>query len=648
MLVLALLAGTSSPAALASSLRTPGPLSPRIANYTMTVELDPKTHRITGHEHLEWHNVQKEAAPSLAFHLYMNAFKNEESVFMRERAAGEGRQEQHRKDQKWGSVDVKKLVVGGIDLRPKATIARCGEDEPEKPDCPKDETVMTVPLNQPVAAGAQLDVDIDFETQLPEVIARGGYHGTFHLAGQWFPKVGVWEAGGKWNCHQYHATSEFFSDFGEYVVEITVPADEKVGASGVLAEERGVAGGKKTYVYHAEDVHDFAWTADTQFLVARDRWEDVDMMLYYHPGSSSGIPREFGAVKAALDVLGKAAFPYPYRTITIVEPPPGGLDAGGMEYPTLITTAPGGLIPNGLHELEAVAAHEFGHQYWYGMMATNEFEEAWMDEGVNEYMTGHALRALFPESQTIMDFHGLEMSYDYATHARYSSIADWDPLETYSWRFSRGHYFVVYPKTAAALRTLEGYLGYEKMMSCLRAYTAKWKFKHPHAQDFFDSFSQAAGQDLMWFFKPAFLETRVLDYEISDLRSEEKSPPLGLFDKDGQRTEVKHKDESKHGFESEVLVHRKGDFVFPVEIEVHFDDGSTERVTWNGVDRWKRFTFEKNTRAAWASVDPDGKVLLDTNWLNNGMRREAAAAPSQRMRMGLMFWLQTLTQGVGL
>jgi peptidase M1-like protein len=282
------------------------------------------------------------------------------------------------------------------------------------------------------------------------------------------------------------------------------------------------------------------------------------------------------------------------------------------------------------------------------MMASNEFEEAWMDEGVNEYMTGHTMRAMFPEPQTLVDFLGLQMSYDAMAHRGYSNIADWDPLETYAWRFSRGHYFVVYPKTAVALRTLEGYLGHEKMMACLRNYTANWRFKHPHAQDFFDSFSQAAGQDLMWFFRPAFLETRVLDYEITDLRSEEKSPPLGLFDKDGQRSEVKKRDEGKHPFESEVLVHRKGDFVFPVEIEVHFEDGERERVKWDGADRWKRFTFEKSKRADWATVDPDGIVQLDVNWFNNGKRRESASLPSDRMRMGLMFWVQNLLQGVGL
>jgi hypothetical protein len=271
-----------------------------------------------------------------------------------------------------------------------------------------------------------------------------------------------------------------------------------------------------------------------------------------------------------------------------------------------------------------------------------------MDEGINEYMTSHVLRSLYPEAETNLNFLGLQQSYDASTHLDYECMADWDPVATYAWRFSRGHYNLVYSKTAVALCTLEAYLGHERMMAALHAYATTWKFKHPHAQDFFAAFAQSTGEDLMWFFRPAFLGTEVLDYEISDLRSEEKATPLGLFDQDGQRIEVKKPSQGVRPYESDVLVHRKGDFPFPVEIAVHFEDGSMERVTWDGHDRWKRFGFEKSTRADWATVDPDTKVLLDTNWLNNGMRREPAQAPAQRMRLGLMYWVQNLLQGVGL
>src|SRR5262249_22173222 len=148
-----------------------------------------------------------------------------------------------------------------------------------------------------------------------------GFFESFHMVGQWFPKIAVWEpvpgGGARWNCHAFHANSEFFSDFGDYVVELTTPADEVVGATGVLVEERAAGPGKRTRVYHAEDVHDFAFAADPTFLVAHDRFQDVDLAVYYHRGSEKGLGRELSAVKAALDFFGRVAFPYPYRTFTV-------------------------------------------------------------------------------------------------------------------------------------------------------------------------------------------------------------------------------------------------------------------------------------------------------------------------------------------
>src|SRR5205807_6217162 len=114
---------------------------------------------------------------------------------------------------------------------------------------------------------------------------------------------------------------------------------------------------------------------------------------------------------------------------------------------------------------------------------------------------------------------GFEASELHNDHVGYARRADWDPLETFAWRFSPGTYFEVYPKTAVALRTLEGYLGSDRMMAALGSYARQWRFKHPHAQDFFDAFSRATGEDLMWFFRPAFLGTDVLDYEVASLES---------------------------------------------------------------------------------------------------------------------------------
>src|SRR5262249_383609 len=398
-------------------------------------------HRITGRQHLEWRNTQAVPAATLAFHLYLNAFKNEDSVFMRESRRGEGRDWQE--PTAFGWIDVKSMRAGDLELRERATIARCAEDEPVTANCKMDETVMDVALPTPVPSGGRIDLDMEFEAQLPEIIARSGYAGDFHMVGQWFPKLGVFEAiratdgspSAAWNCHAYHADSEFFADFGEYVVELTVPAEVVVGATGVLTERRATAGGgrKQTLVFHAEDVHDFAWTADRSFHIQRDRYQDIDVTVLYHAGQSqAGLTRELRAVKAALALLGQTAFPYPYRTLTIVEPSTKGIQAGGMEYPTLVTTAPGFLLRflPGVREIESVTIHEFTHQYFYGMIASNEFEEPWLDEGLTEYTSGLVQELMFGAAASDFNLAGFYASYFAAERRSYARRPDFDAPET--------------------------------------------------------------------------------------------------------------------------------------------------------------------------------------------------------------------------
>jgi hypothetical protein len=326
-----------------------------------------------------------------------------------------------------------------------------------------------------------------------------------------------------------------------------------------------------------------------------------------------------------------------------------------MEYPTLITTMTAFGQPAGVRYLEGTTVHEFGHQYFYGMVATNEFEEAWLDEGINEYVSGLAMGHIYRVGAEELGFLGIDRGYFYGEHEHYAHRPDYDPLETFAWRFAPQVYGESYHKTASALRTLEGYLGHDRMLAALGEYARKWRFRHPHAQDFFAAIQEATGEDLYWFFGPAFLGTDVLDYEVSDVDSIRQRAPLGLFDRDGKRVEVKAEDRAATAagagaetFDSSVLVHRKGGFRFPVELAVTFDDGRTERVRWDGQDRWKRFAFTGGGRAQAATVDPDGTIPLDVDWLNNGMRAQADRAPAQRMRWGFAFSLQTLLQLVGL
>src|SRR4029453_16635761 len=206
----------------------------------------------------------------------------------------------------------------------------------------QDRTVAEVLLPRPVGPGETISVAIDFLSRLPKISVRTGYRDDFFFVVQWFPKIGVFEENG-WNCHQYHATSEFFADFGNYDVSIDVPARYrgKVGATGRRVETRETSSGRILYRFQQDGVHDFAWTADPNFVVLEDIFRepgvgDAKLILLLQAEHGSQAERHFRAAKAALSGYGRILGSYPYPTLTIVDPPWNARGAGGMEYPTLI------------------------------------------------------------------------------------------------------------------------------------------------------------------------------------------------------------------------------------------------------------------------------------------------------------------------
>ena len=238
------------------------PLSPRNASYSIDARLDVPSRTITGSELVTWRNITAKPASELQFHLYWNAWKNARTTFMRERAlvGGPG---QPRPDD-WSRIDVTsiKLVApsaaGVGDLTASKRFIQPDDGNAE------DETVMTVPLPRAVPPGAAVALEVKWSAHVPRTFARTGAIGNYFFIAQWFPKLGVWQDEG-WNCHQFHAGTEFFSDYGVYDVLLTVPQGWTVGATGVERDRRKNADKTETYRYYQEDVHDFAWTTSPDY-----------------------------------------------------------------------------------------------------------------------------------------------------------------------------------------------------------------------------------------------------------------------------------------------------------------------------------------------------------------------------------------------
>jgi hypothetical protein len=621
-----------------TALRVPGPLSPRNANYTIHAKLDEKQKVVTGSEQLHWKNTASGPADTMVFHLYMNAFKNNQSTFFKESHGEHRGNDAH--DKGWGAIDVTKLVVGGVDLTKQLVV---------------DDTLGTVKLPTPVAPGATVDVEVEFTTKMPKVFARTGYKDDFFAVGQWFPKIGVFDcepgphghaASCRWRAHQHHLNSEFFADYGVYDVDVEVPKGWVVGASGVLTSEK-TNGERKTVSYHAEDVHDFVWTTSPKFKVTEDKFTDaigdVRIVMLSQPGREGNIARHVRATREGLAELTHRFGPYPYSQITVVDVPPGAEGAGGMEYPTLFFTEDVA-VPDGVHLPEYVTIHELSHQYFYGLVGSDEVEEAWLDEGFTESMSDWGITRMYGREGGMWDYHGLKFSATALEQISYRSVAAVDPLETRAFDYkSNGTYgSTTYAKTTLVMRTMEAFLGQPKFEAAMRHYYEKARFTHPRGEDFVRLFDEGAGQDLSWFWKPAFWGTETLDYQVSDVEKRRKQPPVGLFEENGKRVEKDEpKQEDKNApWISEVVVHRKGDFVFPVELKVVFEDGSEKRERWDGgkpgEPRWKRFTYETAKPVAYAVIDPENKVALDANRWNNGRRADAESGP----RRQIVGWLQ--------
>jgi hypothetical protein len=607
------------------------PRSPRNANYTINARLDPATRTITGSEVIAWRNVTQKPAAVLQFHLYWNAWKNTRSTFMREQALSRFGNETARRSDEWARMDVGSVTVDGVDRTASRRFVTPDDDNAN------DETVMEVPLASPVPPGAAATIAVAWTAHVPRTFARTGAVGNFFFVAQWFPKLGVLQEDG-WNCHQFHAGTEFFSDYGVYDVSLTVPAGWPIGATGVERERRD-EGTQTVHRFYQEDVHDFAWTTSPDYIVRTAGFRHptlppVEMRLLLQPEHERQAERHFDATRTTLQYYGEWFGPYPYGHITIVDPAFQS-GAGGMEYPTLFTAGTRWLAPARVTTPEGVTVHEAGHQFWYGIVGNNEFEDAWMDEGFNTFSTARAIAQVYePNFLALRYFGGFvpwvfrDIALSRETEGNrltgYRRDARSDAQSTPSFRYfpSTGG-SITYNKTALWLNTLERWRGWPTVQRILSTHFARWQFRHPKPVDFFTTASEVAGQDLTAFFDEVYRSSNVFDYGIADLKSV----------RDGDL------------YHTTVVVRRYGEARWPdfVRVVIDFKNGKPvlERQRWEENDRWKAYVYDGPAQAVSAQVDPNRVLLLDVNYTNNSktLAPQGAAAATKWSTQWIV-WLQ--------
>ncbi len=593
-----------------AEMRTPE----SIAEYKLSATLDPVGHTIKGEGTLTWKNTSRVPVDELWFHLYLNGFKPG-SLFKKEARHEGGRGA--GSSAVAGSIALVALRVdqpSGQDLLPTLTAKGNASDAPD------DETDARVKLERPIAPGASIRLVMQWTSILPEVTLRTGYRGSFHMVGQWFPKIARLDNDGTWAHFPFHHLAEFYADFGSYEVTIKAPQAFVIGATGEKTNER-IENGQRVVTYSQDRVHDFAWTAWDQFRQRLVRIDDVDVRLLFPPGYEGAAERSVQAMRTAFPSFARRVGPYPYKVLTIVHPPAGAEEAGGMEYPTLITTGGSWYKNPFVNDVEGVTIHEFGHQYFYGLLASNEERHPFLDEGLNTYVDGVVERDLFgpaslipklgalePDSATIMAIFSRQRARDHA-------IAQ----PAFSFRSGPAYGALVYARTRALLETLSRSYG-PCINESIQLYFREWHFRHPAPRDFFDAVRRTCG--------PAAGDALV---NAIDHRGTVDVAAVSLIAFDGT---------------SVLEASNRGSMRLPVDVEFWMKDGKKERRTHQPTSDGA-FLVSIPGAATHAVLDPERKLLLDVNWQDQHVAaQDTAPVGSPTTFERAMYWFSELVLGV--
>lgn len=648
------------------AVRGPIPGGIKVADYVIDASLDADAHSVAGTARITWHNSTRSPVSDLVLHLYMNGFRAEDTAWMLESRGSHRSARQGKGEGRWGYIDIRgaRLLGQGPDAEFNAPELRDAAAAALTVKEGADPSLGTIALPRPVGPGEVVTVELDFFTQLPQVFARTGYHDDFHMVGQWYPKLGVRHED-RWQAHVFTLHSEFYADFGDYDVRLDVPEDMVVGATGIAVDERPGEAGRKRLHYRAEAVHDFAWAAAPDLVEYSDMWRDVRIRQLLPRSHAGDADRHRDALVAALDSMDARFGPYPWSTITVIHPPRAATGAQGMEYPTLFTTSDILPIPLPLRLLglrerltgEFTTIHEFGHQYFQGLLASDEASQPWLDEGINTYSNTLVFDDWLGDGAAIAQIGNQRVTTVDLIRVSLLAGAELDPVDRRAdqYREFAGTFGgTVYRKTAAVFHTLRALVGPDRFDRAFRVYCDTWRFRHPTGDDLQAVLLRELGPkvrlaetgpegqpidlDVRDFLDQGLQGTAAVDFAVQRIANRRAIGPggyhrdddghLALVETDADKLDsrepgVSEPDSAIEGF---ALVVREGEFRVPVDIEFEFRDGTRERLTWDGQARYRLFTWP-GRRLVGVTLDPDDKLLLEGERLDNRIRAAGHRLP---------------------
>jgi hypothetical protein len=484
-------------------------------NYTIDVTLNDVDNTLDGYVKMDYFNNSPDTLYFIWIHLWPNAYKNDRTAFSDQKLENGSTKFYFSNNEQRGYINRLSFRVNTVNAKT--------EDHPQHQD------IIKLILPTPLAPKSNCKIETPFHVKLPYNFSRGGHVDQAYQATQWYPKPAVYDQKG-WHPIPYLDQGEFYSEFGNYKVQITLPKNYVVAATGDLQDaaeiawlkkrkvfsreekkkkettkikEEAVASSKETKTLHyiQDNVHDFAWFADKTFSVKTDSLQlpsgrIITVYILYYSNDEAIWARSITLTKQAILTKSKWLGEYPYNVVTVVEDEREG---GGMEYPTITFLSSGETEKN----LDFVINHEVGHNWFYGILASNEREHPWMDEGMNTYYDNrYAIQQYGAVSIDIPTNTGfikkrLPIDPERMLLETLIKIKKDQPIETVSEKFSEANYnMVAYVKTGQWMKALENALGKDLFDSCMKEYYRRWSFKHPYPQDFKKLITDVSGKNV--------------------------------------------------------------------------------------------------------------------------------------------------------
>jgi hypothetical protein len=564
----------------------PRPYWQQRVTHRITARLDTRNDDIVGHLSLVYVNNSPDTLPRLYFHLFQNAFRKGSLMDARRRSRGDFSLARLKPEEE-GGTRVENVTDGSgmpLGVRVRGTI-------------------LEVTLLEPLLPGDTARVEMDFVTHYGKVRGRMGKHPTQYQGAQWYPRIAVYDRRRGWNIDE-HLGNEFYGEYGTFDVELTVPGPYIVAATGVLQNREEVLPPERrraldirwyapdvdpderpeipdppdtllTWRFRAENVHDFAWVADSTFRIGETEWDGIKIYSYARAENAEGWQDADSICAAYMEFFSEHVGRYVWPQHSVVDA------SSGMEYPML--SMDGGRSPH----YYGLIGHELAHNWFMGMVGSNETYRAFLDEGFTNFITAWASDSLFgPESSgTFWEGWYAQTFFPKASRLysrntrRYLNLINsgyLDPLGLHSdWFGERRSYRQVYYKTSMMLQALRVVLGDEVFERAFRAYFECWKLRHPYPEDFITVMENVSGRQLDWFFDQWLHTDWLLDVAIEGVDGEWVDAPRPGAEASGADPGSGPPRSAERRYRCRVELERKGDMFLPLDLDFTLRDGST-------------------------------------------------------------------------